>query len=72
MTFEEFVPLINYSCVYCNKNPCRGVDRIDSSKSYTVENTQPCCRICNIMKNDMSKTDFIEHLKNIFNKLGTS
>lgn len=36
-----------------------GIDRIDSSKGYTLDNCVPCCKKCNIMKLDSSKDDFI-------------
>ena len=44
-----------------------GVDRIDSSKGYTVKNTVPCCSKCNLMKNVMSAEEFLEHVFQISN-----
>ena len=70
MTFEEFAPILGLTCVYCSKMPCRGVDRLDSSKSYSIENTEPCCSDCNGMKSDMTKEHFIEHLNKIFKNIG--
>lgn len=64
LKFEEFSEIINKPCIYCGKIS-RGVDRIDSSKSYTIENSVPCCKICNQMKNDMEERDFISHIKSI-------
>lgn len=65
LSFEQFVFLTNSKCSYCGKENCRGVDRIDSSKPYTIENSAPCCRVCNYMKSDLSYVEFLEHLKKI-------
>lgn len=43
-----------------------GIDRLDSSKGYTVNNCVTCCDICNRMKMNMNKDDFIEHIKKIY------
>jgi len=44
-----------------------GVDRVDNSKGYTVENSVPCCKYCNRAKNDMTVTQFMEWNKRIYN-----
>lgn len=65
LDFDSFSKLINDPCDYCGKINCRGIDRVDSSKSYTIENSVPCCKICNQMKNNMSLEEFMEHIGNI-------
>lgn len=35
-----------------------GIDRVDSSKGYTVENSVSCCNICNRAKREMLADDF--------------
>lgn len=42
-----------------------GIDRIDSSKGYTIDNCAPCCEICNKMKLDHTVDNFLEHIKKI-------
>ena len=42
-----------------------GVDRIDSSIGYIDGNVLPCCKICNLAKNDMSKDIFLEWIKRV-------
>jgi len=42
-----------------------GLDRIDSSKGYMLDNVLPCCSICNHAKHTMSYDDFIEWLDRI-------
>ena len=46
-----------------------GIDRVDSSKSYSRDNCVPCCKKCNYMKRDLSVKDFFSHVKLIVNKL---
>lgn len=75
LTFEEFTKLITSSCVYCggkdhiersggtrvtplNGEFC-GIDRRDSSKGYTPENCDPCCKMCNYAKNKFTQDEFI-------------
>ena len=37
-----------------------GVDRIDNTKGYTLENSATCCKICNIAKANMSLIEWQE------------
>ena len=73
--------LFKSSCRYCGRKethvvkgqgmssgdyPYVGIDRLDSSLGYTKENTVPCCWTCNMMKNTLSESDFIEHVRKIY------
>ena len=55
ITLDEYKELLHQNCHYCNKEllPATGVnlDRIDSSKGYTLDNVLPCCGDCNIIRN---------------------
>lgn len=42
-----------------------GVDRINSNKCYTKNNCVPCCEMCNWMKNNYSRKEFLEQVKRI-------
>lgn len=42
-----------------------GLDRIDSSKDYSIENVVSCCTYCNFAKNDKSYDDFLRWLKRV-------
>lgn len=42
-----------------------GLDRIDSSKGYTLDNVVSCCKTCNWMKSDMSQQEFIDQCNRI-------
>lgn len=43
-----------------------GIDRIDSTKGYTIDNCVPCCKTCNFMKKNFSTMDFIQHVEKIY------
>lgn len=42
-----------------------GIDRLDSSLGYTIENSRPCCTVCNKMKLNHSLHVFVEKCKQI-------
>jgi len=75
LTRDDVKNIINKKCYYCDSPPSNikktknsvagglkysGIDRIDSSLDYTVENTVPCCKICNYAKSNMSLEEFQE------------
>ncbi len=78
---EQFANLINKNCFYCGEQPSKrqtisykdkyelvnGIDRLDSSKGYTINNCVPCCSKCNIMKSNFKKEDFLQHISKIYN-----
>lgn len=87
LTREYFTKLILKPCKYCgeiNSNERQdrlnssenisynGIDRIDSSKGYTIDNTVPCCDTCNMMKNKYSVGFFKEHCKKVSNFEGST
>lgn len=45
---------------------CNGIDRVDNSKGYTIDNSAPCCKFCNTAKNTMSEDDFYAWVKRIY------
>lgn len=78
---EEFKSIIKQNCYYCNEEPSRhqsvsyrddyelvnGIDRIDSSKGYLMDNCVPCCNTCNLMKNTLPKDIFLNKISQIYN-----
>jgi hypothetical protein len=40
-----------------------GLDRIDSSKTHSLDNIVPCCWTCNRMKGNMLYHEFVNHVK---------
>ena len=77
LTEEEFAKLVQLPCAYCgvigsmlkatkyDEIRINGLDRIDSSRGYFVENCDPCCPRCNRMKLDMGPKEFLEHVHRI-------
>ena len=83
LNLNEFSSLIKEKCLYCNTPPYKksirkdskhnmyilytGIDRIDSTKGYTVDNVCPCCEICNRAKSDLSQEVFLKYIERIRN-----
>ena len=44
-----------------------GIDRIDPTLPYTIENSVSCCKKCNRMKGSMTSDEFITHIKRVLN-----
>jgi len=78
---EEFKNLTSGICHYCGDIPSKksttpsnngfyiynGIDRMDNSKGYLLDNCLSCCTICNRAKSDMEYNDFVNWLKRINN-----
>lgn len=74
LTEEQFDSISQKPCHYCGAPPDHeysigyvgnGLDRVDSSQGYTIDNVVPCCPACNSMKNDMDYDEFLAHVKRI-------
>ena len=48
---------------------CNGIDRKDSEKGYTKDNSVPCCKYCNFAKHTMSEDDFYNWIKKVYEHL---
>jgi hypothetical protein len=67
ITFEQYEELIKEPCFYCEQDTFGyetggGLDRIDSSQGYSLDNVVPCCRFCNHIKRDYKPADLLQHL----------
>lgn len=70
LTFEEYAELIKRPCFYCGGglSPVgHGLDRIKSEKGYDADNVRPCCKRCNLAKNDMSEEEFKAWILRVLN-----
>ena len=68
ITDDECIKLCNNNC-YCNRLiGFNGIDRIDSSKDYNINNCVSCCKICNYMKGDKTVKEFIDTITYILSK----
>ena len=89
LTKEQVFNLINKNCVYCNSEPLNvkklyehpeyyirynGIDRIDNTKGYSIDNVVTCCKYCNQAKHSMT-LNYFKHWINLIlkakeNKIG--
>ncbi len=74
LTKEQFAHIVVKNCYYCGSGVSQvyrystpkkseafhynGVDRMDNTKGYTLENSVPCCGICNKAKGSLPLEDF--------------
>ena len=77
LSHKEFENLVFKNCAYCGSSPSRiikssineikvnGIDRIDSNGDYVYENCITCCTLCNRLKSDMNRIEFLEHIAKI-------
>ena len=66
LTKEEYFELIKKPCSYCNyynEDEINGIDRVDNTKGYILENCIPCCKHCNRMKHILHPVFFIGKVK---------
>jgi len=81
LTMEQFMTFWQKPCFYYSghKIATIGLDRIDSSKGYTLDNVVPCCARCNRAKLDDEREAFFllcneiasEHPRKIRDQLAT-
>lgn len=83
LTLEQVRALIFRSCDYCGKHPeariakgnsrqlapFNGIDRIDSSRGYSIDNCVTACTACNTSKLDMTLDEFKAHVARINAKI---
>ena len=60
LTEEQFMTFWDKPCHYCEQ-PINGVgiDRLDNTIGYLIDNCVPCCTVCNMMKFKQSYKHFI-------------
>jgi hypothetical protein len=80
LTKDQFRSITQRHCHYCGVEPKQatvikvrhngdyihnGIDRIDSNIGYTVANSAPCCKACNLAKGNMTVAEFLAWLDRI-------
>jgi len=64
LTEDQFNDVISMDCYLCGKKNSKhhqnGVDRIDSSIDYNMDNVKACCASCNYFKNEFDLDDVYE------------
>jgi hypothetical protein len=82
LTKEQFISITKENCYYCGVEPKQketgskyrgfyiynGIDRLNNEPFYKIENSIPCCKICNFMKSKLQKEEFLNHIKKIYER----
>jgi len=58
LTKEQFDTITSQECYYCGKEGPNGIDRVNNTQGYKVENCVAACKHCNYVKGDLSLEDF--------------
>jgi len=80
LTDNVFKNLTHSPCYYCGQLPSNirakssaygayifnGIDRVDNSKGYVIENVVPCCKLCNQAKSDKTQQEFYDWIKKVY------
>ena len=83
LTKEQVREIIGQPCVYCGSPfsnnfgekhgfnggiKYNGLDRIDNDKGYTIDNVVPCCRSCNVAKNNRTLEEFKKWVGDVYHR----
>lgn len=80
LTESQVRVLLKQDCHYCGIAPRQifgqkgyngfyiynGIDRIDNSKGYTIDNVVSCCKFCNYSKSNRSLEDFMLWISRVY------
>lgn len=69
LTEEEYLKIISLNCHYCNNKLNKSgirLDRKENNHPYTKNNVVPCCKICNVAKNNMNYNEFKNWIEQVF------
>ena len=80
LTIDQASELFAAKCTYCGASPDNtmirtklitynytGMDRLDPSRGYEVDNVVPCCQCCNVAKYMKTPKEFMQHIEKIYN-----
>ncbi len=77
LTQDEFKNLTSQPCHYCGRLAIQvaksengyyfynGIDRIDNSRGYQLDNCVPCCGQCNWAKKDLTYDEFLSWIRDL-------
>lgn len=74
ITEEQYLELMqNSKCTYCNHDlegyHGSGLDRIDNSIDYHINNVIPCCKVCNRIRSNEFSVDEMKALGKTIKKI---
>jgi hypothetical protein len=66
LTMEQFNSFWQKDCHYCGRQIEKiGLDRVDNSRGYVMDNIVSCCKVCNTMKMNYTLEQFLNHIRAI-------
>ncbi len=79
LDFDKFIEITQQNCYYCRTKPSNiqksknnsgnfiynGIDRKNNNLGYSLKNSVPCCKSCNVAKNNRSEREFYLWIENI-------
>jgi hypothetical protein len=75
LTQDEFLQIRSEVCYLCGKmntdTHVNGLDRLDSTKGYTIDNVKSCCGECNYMKKKYLIDELLDHLYAVHTHCGS-
>lgn len=83
LTEEQFKEITQKDCYYCGAKPnnisyhkqsngtytYNGIDRVDNTKGYTMDNVVPCCKDCNGAKGKLTLQEFKDLIERIYKRM---
>ncbi len=83
LTEQQFAEITHQNCYYCGAKPnniskqsqyngeyvYNGLDRVDNSRGYTIDNVVPCCKFCNERKGKLSLQEFKDWINSVYKNL---
>jgi len=83
LTDDQVRGLTGKNCHYCDRRPSNrfsttsntgdwvynGLDRVDNTIGYRVDNVVPCCADCNMAKHTRSYDDFVKWIGRVYHNL---
>lgn len=85
LSLEEFREIIKENCYYCGIEPLQkiivpnisgervllynGIDRVNNTIGYTMDNIVPACGTCNIAKKKLSLEEFVKWIERVYKNL---
>lgn len=84
LTKGDFLWITRQSCGYCGVEPAQvympnahsngayvynGIDRVDNSRGYELDNCEACCYTCNVAKASMTRPQFIAWVRRVYEKV---
>jgi hypothetical protein len=80
LNLDQFVSLASNNCYYCGEVPknsmngrqsrsrfiYNGIDRVNNTLGYELNNCVTCCKHCNIAKHTKNRTEFFYWIKKVY------